>query len=155
LKPISLRYNVSTKTLLRGVVSRFETAAPLLLFAKVCRKLSTLNPEPIQHTETGKMSRQELAKALRVRLAEKFTRENQDGRVPDARDSFLQNLKSTSDDNVIAGYLTCSVCGQVSIPLHSAVRIAEDCGTAEEWVGRVVAWERFLCGCCHDISKPN
>lgn len=78
------------------------------------------------------MSRQELAKALRLRLVEKFMRDNPSERVAEARDSLVHNLNTISNDNVIAGYLKCSVCGQNIMPIHQAVQLAEDCTTADE-----------------------
>lgn len=101
------------------------------------------------------MSKRELAKALKRRLVEKYLSDNPAGSVPGPGDSFVRDLKVISDDNVIAGFLTCSVCGEVSIPKKLALRIAEDCGTANEWIRRVVACERVLGACCHDINRPE
>lgn len=101
------------------------------------------------------MSRRELAKALKMRLADKFIRDERLGSVETARNSFFLNLKGLNDDNVIAGYLKCSVCGQNIMPIHQAVQLAEDCTTADEWIRRLAACERFVGGCRHDIAKPN
>lgn len=100
------------------------------------------------------MSRKELANALRRRLAEKFAREERDAGTQAVLDSFLGNVKSVSDENVIAGYLKCSVCGRASMSIRQAAEIAEDCGTADEWVRRVATSERFF-GCGHDIAQLN
>lgn len=102
-----------------------------------------------------RMSSQELAKALRFKLAEKFVREKRDAGTTAALDSFLRNLKGLSDEAVIAGYLKCSVCGRTSMTLPCAIEIAQDCRTADEWVGRLVACERLFGGCYHDINSTN
>lgn len=106
-------------------------------------------------TGNRQMSKHELAKALRLRLVEKYIRDNLAGSVPGPGDPFVRDLKVISDNNVITGFLTCSVCGEVSFPKELALRIAEDCGTADEWIRRLAACERFFGGCCHDITRPN
>lgn len=101
------------------------------------------------------MTKGQLAKALRLRLAGKFAWERVEANVPTARDFFVRYLKNTSDENLIAGYLTCSACGQISIPVEFAVYVAESCKTPDEWLGRLTAWERLVGSCYCNIARPN
>lgn len=78
------------------------------------------------------MSKRELAKVLKLRLTEKFLRERQPNSISVADNRFLRDLKNLSDENVIAGYQKCSVCGRTNVSLRCAVEIAQDCRTAEE-----------------------
>lgn len=101
------------------------------------------------------MTKRQLAKALRLRLAGKFAGEGAEANTPATRDCFIRYVKNTSDENLIAGYLTCSACGQISIPVEYAVYVAEGCKTPDEWLGRLTAWERLVGNCCCNIARPK
>ena len=101
------------------------------------------------------MTKEELGEGLRSRLTQKCKRGELDGNLPDGRESFLENLKNTSDDNLIVGFLKCSVCGQMSMSVPEAVRFAKHCETADDWIEFLVGWQHQFGGCRHDIGRPN
>lgn len=101
------------------------------------------------------MTKDELAEALGCRLAERCTRGELDGALPGGRDVFLENLKHTSSDNLIAGFLKCSVCGRMTMPVGKAVWFAAYARTVEDWIKFLIGWQRHTGQCCHDIDKPE
>lgn len=112
-------------------------------------------PIPRQAQVIPQMTKSELAEGLRSRLAQKCLRGELDGTLPSSRKSFLQNLERVSHDNLIGGFLRCSVCGRMSMSVEQAVRFAGCCETADEWTRFLVGWQQRFSGCLHDIEKPN
>jgi len=98
------------------------------------------------------MTKTQLVTALRARLAEKCRRGELDRVLPQGRDSFLRNLKDTSDGTMIGGYLICSACDYASISIEQAVRLAEYCKSVDEWMRHVTAWEQMFGECQHEAN---
>lgn len=101
------------------------------------------------------MTKEQLGEGLRSRLAEKCLRGELDGTLPNGRESFLHIVENISHDNLIAGFLKCSVCGKVTMPIERAVRFAEYCDTADDWIKFLVGWQQQFGGCRHEIEKPD
>jgi hypothetical protein len=101
------------------------------------------------------MTKEQLGESLRSRLAERCLRGELDGTLPGGREAFLENLNSTTDDNLIAGFLKCSVCGRMSMSVQEAVRFANYCDTADDWIKFLVGWQQQFGGCRHETGKPN
>jgi hypothetical protein len=126
------------------IKGRIWKRAALLTFRRICGWEARVG-----------MTKEELAEALRSRLAERCLRGELDGTLPNGHDNFLQNLENTSHDNLIAGFLKCSVCGQMSMPVQEAVRFARYCDTADDWIKFLVGWQQQFGGCRHETDKPN
>ncbi len=101
------------------------------------------------------MTEDELAEALRHRLAEGCERGELDGVLPGSRKAFLERLENASPDWLIAGHLRCSVCSRMTMPIEQAVRFAAHAKTADEWIKFLVGWQHQFSACRHDIDGPN
>lgn len=97
------------------------------------------------------MTKEQLGEGLRSRIAQRCRRGELDGVLPGDREIFLENLKGTSHDNLIGGFLKCSVCGRMSMSMENAVRFAIHCETADDWVKFLVGWQQRFGRCNHNI----
>lgn len=97
------------------------------------------------------MTKRELAGDLRSRLAQKCQSGELDETLPNSRESFLQDLETISQDNLIGGFLRCSVCGRISMSVEQAVRFAEHCDTAGDWITFLAGWQEYFGECSHHI----
>ncbi len=89
------------------------------------------------------------------RLSEKCRRGELDKTPPNGRESFLHNLEDTSQENLIAGFLKCSVCGQMAISVQEAVRFAKHCESADDWIKFLIGWQQLFGGCRHESDAAN
>jgi hypothetical protein len=99
------------------------------------------------------MTQDDLGEALRSRLARKCRAGDFDGDLPGARGSFLENLGKISHENLISGFLRCSICGRMGMPVEQAVRFAAHCKNADEWISFLAGWQRYFGKCSHDVPS--
>lgn len=101
------------------------------------------------------MTKEELAEGLRSRLAQRCRRGELDATLPNGRESFLENLQKINHENLIGGFLRCSVCGRMSMSMEEAVKFARHCGSADEWIKFLIGWQQHFGSCRHDAASPK
>lgn len=95
------------------------------------------------------MTKEELAESLRSKLTEKCTSGELDASLPTGREPFLETLRQASHDKLLSGYLKCSVCGQMTMPLERAMKLAEQLDTPEDWLKALALWRNKFSPCRH------
>lgn len=104
---------------------------------------------PGQQGASDKVTKEELAEALRSKLEEKCARGELDASLPAGREPFLETLRQATHDKLITGYLKCSVCGQMTMPLERAMKLAAHLDTPEDWLKALALWRTRFSPCRH------
>lgn len=95
------------------------------------------------------MTKEELAETLRTKLGERCERGELDASLPAGREPFLETLRNTTQDDLIAGFLKCPTCGKLAMPVNRAAQLAAHLRTVEEWIKGVAIWREHFGTCRH------
>lgn len=94
------------------------------------------------------MTKDELAETLRTKLTERCERGELDASLPAGREPFLETLRQTSHDDLIAGFLKCPVCGEMAMPVERAAQLAAHLRGVDDWIKGIAIWRQHF-GRCH------
>jgi hypothetical protein len=127
----------------------YRRGSDFVVFAPAPRR------NPAKRETDNEMTKDELAEALRSQLAEKCRRGDLDASLPAGRESFLENLRNIPQDNLIGGFLKCSICGRLTMPIDRATQLATHLNTVEDWIKGLAIWRERFGGCEHGAGEAS